>query len=152
MYWWWDIYIAANNLWTHYKGLSGFMSGVDLTQYRPISSLEIASYTGASGQAIGLGLRGKDTLVWVRSKDYTVDASIAVQEKQQNTLAYEPPLVEAQTLIIDDIPDGRYTVFWYDPQTAGWLPKTEVIAVRNSIAIPIPSFRGDIAAKIVRTP
>jgi hypothetical protein len=164
MYWWWDIYIAENNLWPHYKGLSDFMKGVDLTQYRPISSLEITNLEdssgldvfsgldGSSGRAIGLGLRGKDTLIWLRSTDYTVDASIVGRGELQNTLGYKPPLVEAQSLTLDEMPDGKYTVFWYDPQTAEWLPKAEVNALRNTLTILIPAFRTDLAAKIVRNP
>ncbi len=152
MYWWWDIYIAANNLWSQYKGLSDFMNGVDLTLYRPISSLEITNQEGAAGAAIGLGLRGKDMMIWLRSKDYTVDASIAARGKAQNSSVYMPPLVDAQSLTLNDMPDGRYTVFWYDPQMAEWLPKAEVSAVRNTITISIPAFRSDLAAKIVRNP
>jgi hypothetical protein len=152
MYWWWDIYIAENNLWSQYKGLTNFMNGVDLTQYQLFSSQEITDQEGSSGGAIGLGLHGKDTIVWLRSKDYTVDAAIAARGNQQNSSVYVPPLVEGQSLTLDDMADGRYTVFWYDPQSSEWLEKAELSAVRKTLTIPIPAFRSDLAAKIVRNP
>jgi hypothetical protein len=102
--------------------------------------------------AIGLRLHGKDTIIWLRSKDYTVDGSIAARGKQQNSPVYVPLLVEGQSLTLDDMADGRYTVFWYDPQSAEWLEKAEVSSVRKTLTIPIPAFRSDLAAKIVRNP
>ena len=53
---------------------------------------------------------------------------------------------------LNEMADGKYTVYWYDPQTANWLPKADVSAVGNVLTIPIPSFRSDLAAKIVRNP
>jgi hypothetical protein len=146
MYWWWDIYIESYNLWSQFKGLSNYINGVDLTQYISFSPLQITQQGAGSGQAIGLGLRGKDTMVWLRSNDYTVDASIAARD------AHEPPLVEGLTLTLEKMADGRYTVYWYDPQTANWLPKADVTAVGNVLTIPIPAFRSDLAAKIIRSP
>lgn len=152
MYWWWDIYIEANNLWSQYNGLSDFISGVDLTQYKPFSPRRIANSGGVSGQVIGLGLRGKDTIIWLRSKDYTVDASITARGAQKNSMIYVPPLVEGQFLTLNDTANGMYTTYWYDPQTATWLQKAEIAAVSNSLTIPIPAFRTDLAVKIVRNP
>jgi hypothetical protein len=151
LYWWWDIYIAANNLWSQYKGLSDFINGVDLTQYQPMSSLKIINQEGASRGAIGLGLRGKDMLIWLRSTDYTVDASIAARGAQPNSIKYVPPLVDGLTVSLDKITDGNYTIYWYDPQSAEWLPKAQVTATRNALTITIPTFRSDLARKLLET-
>ena len=152
MYWWWDIYIGANNLWSQFNGLANFINGVDLTQYKPFSPLQISQQGAVNGQAIGLGLRGKDTMVWLRSNDYTVDASIAARKAQQESSIYVPPLVEGLFLTLNDMADGKYTVYWYDPQIASWLPKEDVSAVGRILTIPIPAFRSDLAAKVVRSP
>jgi hypothetical protein len=152
MYWWWDIYIDANHLWSQFNGLVQFINGVDLTQYEPFSPLQITGQAAITGSATGLGLRGKDTLVWLRSKDYTVDASIAAREAQQNPTNYIPPLMQGLFLTLNDMADGKYTVYWYDPQTADWLPKAEVSTIGKDLTIPIPAFRTDLAAKIVRNP
>jgi hypothetical protein len=152
MYWWWDIYIQANNLWSQYHGLADFIKGVDFSQYKPFSPVQISDPGDAAGHAIGLGMRGKDTMIWLRSKDYTVDASIAWQAGRKNSLDYVPPLVEGQILTLNDMADGSYTVFWYDPQTSEWLEKAEVRTVNKTLTISIPAFHCDLAAKIVRNP
>ncbi len=152
MYWWWDIYIEAYSLWSQFNGLADFIRGVDLTQYRPFSPLQISQQGVAPGQATGMGLRGKDVLIWLRSNDYTVDASIAARDAQHNPPAYLPPLLDGLSLTLNEMDTGRYTVYWYDPQTANWLPKAEVFAMENELTIPIPPFRSDLAAKIVRSP
>jgi hypothetical protein len=125
---------------------------VDLTKYKPFSPLKITNRAGASEQAIGLGLRGKDTIIWLRSKDFTVDAFIIARGAHQNSMTYVPPLVEGQFVTLNDMTDGMYTTDWYDPQTATWFQKAETVTVRNTLTIPIPSFRTDLAAKIVRNP
>lgn len=152
MYWWWDVYIEANNLWYHFKGLARFLDGVDLTHYQPFSPLQISGSGGSSGQTVGLGLRGENTLVWLRSDSYTVQASIAACNGKPDSFIYMPPMMEGLFLTLNWMDDGEYTVSWYDPQTAKWLDQAKVTAHNNTLTIPIPSFRYDLAAKIIRNP
>ncbi len=152
MYWWWDTYIAPNNLWYHFKGLADFMAGEDLTGYHPLSSLQITDLDGTTGQAVGLGLRGKDILVWLRNKDYTADGAIAATKANPNTITYSPPTLEGLYIVLDNVSNGMYAVKWYDPQTAAWLVQGKVTAVGNRLTIPIPPFSTDLAAIIVKNP
>ena len=152
MYWWWDIYIDANNLWHQFKGLSQFLSGVDLTKYQPFSSLKITGADGNPGPVDGLGLRGENTLIWFRSDGYTVQASTEAGNGKPNSSSYSPALVEGLQLTLNGMADGVYVVSWYDPQTARWMGNYIVTARDHSLAIPIPAFRDDLAAKIVRNP
>ncbi len=152
MYWWWDNYLDANNLWYHFKGLSQFISGEDLTKYRPFSPLQISGPVGNPGKVDGLGLNGKNTLIWIRSDGYTVQASMDAGTGKANSSAYIPPLVEGLQLTLNKVTNGEYTVSWYDPQTATWLSNFTVSARNHSLVIPIPAFRDDLAAKIVRNP
>jgi len=152
MYWWWDTYIETYNLWYHFNGLSRFLIGEDLTQYQPFSPLSITGPGGTSGPAVGLGLRGEDTLVWFRSNSYTVQASTPAQNGNQGSPTYVPPVVEGLYLNLDEMGDGDYTVHWYDPHTAQWLDTAVVTAQNNTLTIPIPPFRDDLAAKITRSP
>ncbi len=152
MYWWWDVYIEANNLWHHFDGLSHFLEGVDLTKYHPFSPLLISNSSGSSGQADGLGLRGKNILVWLRSDSYTVQASIEARNGMPDSLTYIPPIVDSLHLTLNEMDDGAYTISWYDPQTASWLDQASVAAHDNTLTIPIPAFRYDLAAKIVQNP
>lgn len=152
MYWWWDIYIDANDLWYHFKGLSQFLSGMDLTQYQPFSPLQISDREGNAGQVDGLGLHGEDTLIWIRSDGYTAQASIAARDGKPVSTNYIPPLVEGLRLSLDEEANGNYRVTWYDPQLARWLDTDSVTAQDNKLIIPIPPFRYDLAAKIIRNP
>jgi hypothetical protein len=138
MYWWWDTYVETYHLWYHFNGLAGFIEEEDLTQYQPFSPPHISATRGASAQAIGMGLRGKDILIWLRCKDYTVQGSIASR----------PVYVENQILSLDEMAPGEYNVRWYSPQTGSWLDETIVSARNGTLNIPIPPFYRDIAAKI----
>jgi len=152
MYWWWDTYVEAYNLWYHYKGLADFLSGEDLTQYRPFSPLDISDTNGGSGRVTGLGLRGEAILVWFRSSDFTTQASIAARAGKPDSFIYVPPLVEGQHLTLEGIADGEYMVSWYEPQQAQWLEELSVRTENSTLTIPIPAFRYDLAAKIILNP
>lgn len=152
MYWWWDIYIDPNGLWKHFKSLSEFLTGEDLSQDQPFTPL-ILSRTGypASG-VVGLGLRGENTMVWLRSNGYTTQASIAGQNGTGDSSAYLPPTVEGHYLTLDGVADGQYAVSWYNPQSSGWMSRIAATANNGTLTIPIPPFRADLAVKITRIP
>jgi hypothetical protein len=152
MYWWWDNYIDANDLWYHFKGLSQFLIGVNLTKYQPFSPLQITGRGGNPGQVDGLGLRGEDTLIWIRNDGYTVQASIAARDGKPISTTYIPPMVESLHLTLSEVDNGAYRVRWYDSQMARWLDTDTVIAHDNMLNIPIPPFRYDLAAEIIRNP
>lgn len=152
MYWFWDVYVEAYRVWYHFRGLNRFLEGVDLAQYQPFSPLEITTLGGDSSQALGMGLRGEDILIWLRSDAYTVQASEAAQSGNQGSSNYLPPTLEGLYLTLNEMDDGEYTVNWYDPQTARWMDMAIVTAQNQSLTIPIPSFRYDLAAKVIRNP
>jgi hypothetical protein len=152
MYWWWDTYVEKYSLWSHYKGLSNFLAGVDLTRYTPFSAVEIDGPGDSGSQAIGLGMHGVDSLVWLRSNCYTVQASVAALARTVGSQAYAPHLIEGLTLTLKEIPKGVYTVRWFHPQTAKWLEVQSVSTQDHRLNIPIPPFRADLAAKIIRNP
>ena len=152
MYWWWDIYIDANNLWHQFKGLANFLYGEDLTQYQPIARFEISDNHGRNGRVEGMGLRGEDILVWMRSDVYTVQSTSAGRGGSSGTTMYMPPLVEGLSLILDDMDSGEYSVRWFDPQGAEWLDTQTATVHNHRLVIPIPTFRADLAAKITQNP
>ena len=150
MYWWWDVYIEANNLWHHFDGLSHFLEGEDLSKYQPFSPLLISDSGDSSSQAVGLGLRSANTLVWLRSNGYTVQASITARNGKPDSFTYVPPILEGLFLTLNGMDEGEYKVSWYDPQTAKWLDQTIATAQNKTLIVPIPPFRYDLAAKIIR--
>jgi hypothetical protein len=152
MYWFWDIYVEPYRLWYHFRGLERFLEGEDLAGYQTFSPLQITRAQGEPGPAVGLGLRGEKVLVWLRSDAYTVQASLDAQQRGKATpLAYIPPLVRGLTLTLEDM-QGDYIVQWYDPHGGRWLEELTVTVQGGALSIPIPEFRRDLAAKIVRAP
>jgi hypothetical protein len=154
MYWFWDVYVEAYKAWGHFRGLERYLEGVDLSHYQPFSPIAIHGPGGETGQALGLGLRGDDILVWLRSTDYTVQAveSAWASAGSPNYYAYTPSLVSGQVLTLGDMTAGEYTVQWFDPQTAKWMDPVEVATQGDRLSIPIPDFRRDLAARILSTP
>jgi hypothetical protein len=151
MYWFWDVYVEAYKAWDHFRSLEQFLEGLDLSRYQPFSPLEISGPGSETGQAVGLGLRGDDILIWLRSADYTVQAVEAAWEAEGSPryFAYVPPLVEGQVLTLWEMEDGEYTVQWYDPKSARWMDPVVVVAEGDRLSIPIPDFRRDLAARIL---
>jgi len=152
LYWFWDIYVEPNRLWYHFRGLERFLEEVDLSGYEPFSPVRITGPNGAEGDAVGLGLSGEDVLVWLRNDAYTVQASEEARARAGSpaSFTYNPPSVEGQVLRLHDMADGDYSVLWYDPQTGKWLEPAAATAEGDVLVISIPSFRRDLAAKIVR--
>jgi len=150
MYWFWDIYVAPNRLWHHFRGLDRFLSGVDLAHYQPFSPLEISGPGGGPAEAVGLGLRGDDILVWMRSQSYTVQASVAAFEDagSPSSFIHNPPILADQVLTVRGVDDGTFVVHWYDPQIGRWLDPAEATAHAGTLSIPVPAFRRDLAARI----
>jgi hypothetical protein len=149
-YWWWDVYVEKYNLWSHFNGLSRFLEGDNLSEYQPFSPLKIYNSQGNPGEATGLGLRGEDVLVWLRSDEYTVQAVTAASEVlgSATLFYYIPPLRQDMLLTLEGMEEGVYMVQWYEPQYSSWLDPVEVTAQNGRLTIPIPDFRYDMAAKI----
>jgi hypothetical protein len=152
MYWFWDIYIEANRLWYHFRGLDRFLAEEDLSGYEPFSPLHITGPDAAERKAVGLGLRGEEILVWLRSDAYTVQASEEARARagSPSSFLYNPPLVEGQVLRLHDMTDGEYSILWYDPQAAKWLKAASATARDGLLVIAVPTFRRDLAAKVIR--
>jgi hypothetical protein len=151
MYWYWDVYIDAYRQWHQFAPIQRFLTDEDLTQYVPVSPLAITDTQGRPAPADGLGLRGERTLVWMRSDSYTVDASVAAwtQAGSPRAFAYSPPALEGLVLTLEDMHDGPYLVRWYDPQRGKWLEEVKAEAHDGVLSVPVPSFRRDLAAKVI---
>jgi hypothetical protein len=151
MYWFWDVYVEAFRSWYHFRGLERFLDGVDLSRYEPFSPLEIRGPGGSPARAVGLGLRGDDLLIWLRTEGYTVQAAEAAwaEAGHPSVSGYIPPSIEGHMLTLPDLDAGEYTARWFDPQSGNWLAPVEVTVQGDRLVIPIPDFRRDLAARIV---
>jgi hypothetical protein len=124
MYWFWDVYVDLYRSWYHFRGLDRFLTDVDLTRYEPFSPLEITAPGGRPGQAVGLGLRGDDVLIWLRSNGYTVQAAEAAWAAAGSPSGLPTfPAGRGQVLTLGH-ERREYTVHWFDPQTGTWLDQS----------------------------
>ena len=158
MYWWWDTYIEPLNLWHHFASLSTFMQALDPAQFKP-SVATVTSDNGKGSGAEGLLLKGaSQSLLWVRSNQYTAAAldeayhqAIRQALRNRQTLTdfvYEPTPLSNLRVQIEDVPAGTYAIHWFDPQSGMWGKSTEVEATDGSLTLSLPTFSQDIAAKI----
>jgi hypothetical protein len=153
LYWYWDVYIERYQAWYHFRGLERFLDDIDLSEYEPTSPLLISGPDGSAGNAVGMGLRGEDILIWLRSDAYTVQACERSWKDAGFPDVYSctQPFLKDQTLTIQDIASGVYTVTWYDPQRAVWLDAAQIKTSESKLFIPIPDFRKDLAASVYFT-
>jgi hypothetical protein len=80
MYWWWDNYLEAGDLWPRYRGLAAFVKGEDLRAFEPVTVTATAAGLGRVN-ALGLaraGARGGWThaLLWVHNKAWSHDNAL----------------------------------------------------------------------------
>ena len=145
MYWNWDTVIQPYNLWRHFKGLSVFLEGIDLPDYKQLPDVQVNGPNGTIGSAVAMGLQGADTLLWIRSDEYTAQVLL-------DKHSYFPPSLPDQVLTLRQMSPGTYSVRWFDPQLAKWLEPATATTVNRSLIIPVPKFSRDLAARIVKNP
>lgn len=63
-------------------------------------------------------------------------------------LRYQPPLVEAALVRLEDWPDGAYRVQWFDPETGALKSEIRTEAKSGSLTLDAPAFRADLVAVI----
>lgn len=150
LYWYWDVYLERYQAWHHFRGLERFLKDIDLSEYESISPLRVTGANGQTAKAIGMGLRGEDILIWLRSDAYTVQACEGEWKEAGFPALYSctQPAVTDLILTIQDVESGEYTVAWFDPQRAVWLDPALIKTNRSRLVIPVPDFRQDLAAKV----
>jgi hypothetical protein len=151
MYWWWDCYVDARNLWPVYKGISTFLSGEDLAQMKPGK----ARVSSSAAQALTLQSPTR-ALVWVRSNAYNVSTSLnsyamAVRYGMPSiNWTYRLPVLRGLNLTIDGLVNGAYKADWFDPITGHWLGNNKVTVKDHTITLPISSLQRDVAVRLSR--
>jgi hypothetical protein len=136
------------------------LQGIDPAELSPVPiSVTSTSANGKDAGAEALLLAGTEQrLLWVRSNQYTANAldeayNIAVRQAIRNkeklvSFSYTPPPLKGLQVRINGVTAGKYEIQWFDPQRDNWGAVEEVDAVDGMLAIPLPEFNQDIAAKI----
>ncbi len=146
MYWWWDDYIEAGDLWKHLLGLSRFLQGEDLAAMRPVT-VEV------SADAVGMGLLGQGrALVWVRHSRYEQQEVVFAHILSQSTGApyrFVLPTLRGVRVVLRGLPPGRYRVQWFNTRSGLPVGSQEVEAdARGMLVLRSLSFDRDWAIKI----
>jgi hypothetical protein len=158
MYWWWDEFVDAADLWSEYAGLAEFLAGEDLRSLDPSQAVVESS---GEESAAALTLQRKDrALVWLRHDGYDanqVEAAILELVKARRTVdpdtwVYTPEPLEGLTLTVAGLADGAYVARWYDPQTGAWLETMPVEVTGGAATLHVPPLAADLAVKIEPAP
>jgi len=158
MYWWWEHFIEPRALWWQFSSISNFIAGEDLAQYVPLGpgKIRLSDQTNVKLAAI---YNPQGMLAWIRHAQYE---AYSAQVDQDNKMRYENvPLEEWEydldpitglTLTTSALPDGEYTLEWYDPQTSQWLSTETITITEGTVTIAIPEFKFDLAIRIKALP
>lgn len=149
MAWWWDSFIDPQEQWVEYRYLSDFLAGERLADLAPTKAS-----AGKDTYAFALQSPAR-TLVLIRSRTYDSQAAgLAYSEALRTGTAsgwvYQPPMMRGLSLTIDQMQDGDYQAYWYDPQTGAWLSESAVSVQGGQLKLSIPDFSRDLALKLVR--
>ncbi len=155
MYWWWDNYVAPNDLWSQYQGIANFMKGENLQKMAP------ANVSTRPGGAAALLLESDaEALGWVRNSLYTIKDA---QEDYDFMLkdgagldpgwCYRPPVLKNQSITVQGLPPGAYTLAFYSTLDGAALgDPLRVSAGSLGLTIQLPEFQSDLAFKVVKVP
>jgi hypothetical protein len=133
MSWWWER-IHEERLYPIWKSLSNFIqnTGFGSADWHPLPLTPSESITPYAMTD------GKTTLLWLLDKRYEYPGNAAVEAE---------PLAGA-TLNLP-LPDGSYEIRWYDTTTGQDIGTQTAQAQNNALALQVPQFKADIAAKII---
>lgn len=81
---------------------------------------------------------GKTRLLWLVDNRYS----------WPRNRAQEAPTVEEAKITLKGWPVGRWNVEWWDTRSGKSLGKAQVKAQGGELELPIPTFRGDVAARL----
>ncbi|MFW6159187.1 MAG: DUF5060 domain-containing protein [Planctomycetota bacterium] len=139
MNWWWDTYIRENDLYFHLTGISRFLEGEDP---RPLKNdvVKLFALFARTPPVEGYVLSGRErALGWLFETAYTL-ASFAPTGEPRGGVTVE----------LDGLTDGPYRVEFWDTYDGLVTARRRVTVVGGRADFPVPSFRGDIAFKLIR--
>jgi len=139
MPWWWEGMHAAkvHALW---KSLAGFIDGTGLGSkgWEPLRLPLPGEAASVLAQALS---NGRDALLWVIDPRFNYPEGVGEAEA---------PVVSGAQVVLPGLPDGRYVVTWWDPWQGAPCGQAAVTSRQGALWLPLPDFRVDLAARVVR--
>ncbi|MCC6442168.1 MAG: DUF5060 domain-containing protein [Armatimonadetes bacterium] len=137
MLWWWDNYVAPQNLYYHFKALSEFVTGAPWNEgsWQPISAEGIPEGI----RAVGLQ-NGQQALLWLQNRNHSWQARV-----RGKSVA---PAPEAR-IRLKGLPAGKWRLEWWDTYQ-GQIERTEEVSGQEGVLeIRVPALETDVAVKVV---
>lgn len=154
LYWWWDMLVDPQKLWSTYRGISRFIDRVQ--EREPLAAHRPHPAQLSSKEGTALALVGPATvLLWVRAN--LLDAAAlqaAYKEDHEDAPAakWTPPWKPITGAVVRctglRMPDGNVRVRWFDTVTGQWLGQAPFSASINDgvLSAECPAFERDVAA------
>lgn len=138
MPWWWESFHAADAYPT-WDSLAKFIEGTGFgaAPWRP-AQLTAAADRQAAVKALAM-TDGRQALLWMVDDRYIFPRA-AKDDAQPRSDA---------SIVLHGLPDGPYTVTWWDPAAGAARDTATATSQDNAIRIEAPAFNVDIAAKVV---
>jgi len=139
MNWWWDSYVAKQDLWKVYRPFADAVAKVPWTA----SPTRRAELKGMPGGLLGSGVLNKrGGFAWLRRSGYdwknpVLDARVSV------------PFLLTMTAPTD-LDNGKWTAIWWNTTTGKEIETQEITVSSNEVNVKAPSFGSDIALILVK--
>jgi hypothetical protein len=153
MSWYWDNYIEPLKLYNLFNEQTAFLKQENLAtaQYQPIQP-----DTGGSTDFAALALKSdKRILGWVKNNSYSYAELKSQYEKfllhgpKGGTFTPNYPEINSASLSISKVTPGTYRVEWWSTTGQGLLKTDTVVATATTLTVPVPTFRQDLAFKLI---
>ncbi len=155
MYWWWDAYLEAGNLWPRYRGFSAFVAEEDLSTFEPGSAQANAS-NAVPVTALAL-LRRDRALIWVRNGLYAHDGALSraiLAESAGEPFVFAPRTALGVTVTVRGLAPGDYALLGYDTHSGALLrrERLRVPCCNQGVTFEISALSWDAAFKLSAIP
>jgi hypothetical protein len=137
-FWWWE-QLDQQDAYRHYRPLAGFLDFVPFTT----AGLKDASATVSNEQVRVIGLQGRDqAYLWLVDRQATW-WNLVVEK-------VTPAKIEGATLEVRGLERGTYDVQWWDTAEGKAIREATAAPAGGVLRLDVPTFRRDMACKVVR--
>jgi hypothetical protein len=136
--WWWDTYIEVNDLYRHFRAVARFGSGED-RRGKHLKAWWLPIQRG-NGETVQVqGLIGRDAVF-----GFVYDPEVVIRPEA----AAGPLLMKARDIDIKGLPDGEYTVEFWDTVAGVVTSRRSVACKRGVLRLRLPAAKRDFAFKV----
>ncbi len=139
MLWYWDCYVHPNDLYYHFAALRKFCDTVPWTA-GPWEPLRFTDDAVPRMNLYGLK-QDAVAILWAQNADHT----------WKNVMDNAPVTpVQGAVRTVQGLPDGVYSVEWWDTWKGEVTRREEVECINNTLVLHFPEVATDIAARITK--